>query len=219
MSDLRVPVAFAVLALCAILAAGAAEAQSAGRASSDSAASAADSTPATRPVRRSWTADRREFAVGDLITVLVDEFTLAAARTDNNAVDRRRRDAALSAGGQSQGKPLGDVSAAFGTSNDAESRQRGDATRENRFASEISVRITAVDPNGLLRIQGRKVVNVDKNAQEITLSGWVRPQDVGPYNTVASSRVGDAELLYSSKGNLGKPRGGIISRIVGAIWP
>jgi flagellar L-ring protein precursor FlgH len=207
------------LMLCVLMSTGSAHAQGAERAPTESSASAADTTVESRPARRSWTADRREFAVGDIITVLVDEFTLAAARTDDNAVDRRRRDAALGASAQAQGSALGDAAASFGTSNNAESRRRGDAVRENRFASEISVRITGIDPNGLLRIEGRKLVNVDKNSQEITLTGWVRPQDVGPYNTIASSRVGDAELLYNSKGNLGKPRGGIISRILGALWP
>lgn len=182
-------------------------------------ASAPDTVSYTRAPRRSWTSDRREFAVGDLLTVLVDESTLASARSDNNASLRRSNEASFGIGGSSGGKDLGGGDLSFGTENNAESSQRGGSVRENSFTSEITVRVTKVDPEGRLEVHGRKLVKIDKNSQEITLSGWVRPEDVSAYNTISSARVADAELLYGSKGNLDKPHKGIISRILGVLWP
>lgn len=183
-------------------------------------AQAADSAaPARRAVRQSWTADRRAFAVGDVITVLVDESTRASADKDNFATQSRRRDADFVVSGSGAAAALPAAGAGFGTRNDGDSRERGEAFRRSDFRGEISVRVVAVEPGGLLQVKGEKTVSVDKDRQEITLSGYVRPQDVSSGNVVESWRVGDAELVYSSKGSLGKPRGGILSRIVGLVWP
>jgi flagellar L-ring protein precursor FlgH len=63
-----------------------------------------------------------------------------------------------------------------------------------------------------------KVIDVDRNKQEMTLSGLVRPQDVDSRDVVESSSIADARLVYISKG-LDRPRSGILGRIVGIIWP
>ncbi len=172
-----------------------------------------------RPVRHSGTSDRRNFVVGDVITVSVDENTLATANQSNTASDRRRRNLDLSASGTGMMAALPPTGGGIGTGNDADSRQYGDAVRRNSFRGEMSVRIVAIEPGGLLQLEGKKAVNVDQNRQELTLSGYVRPQDVSPRNTVESWRVGDAEVVYSAQGSLGKPKGGMISRIIGAFWP
>ena len=177
------------------------------------------SVPQSRAARRSWTADRRDFVVGDIITVLLDEFTLASADLSDVAFDRRRRDVDIAVGGSGLAASIPATGAGFSTRNDADSRRRGEASRANQFRGEISVRVTEIGPNGLMRVEGEKLVAVDKNQQEIQLSGWVRPEDVSAGNLIESYRVGDAQLVYSSKGSLGKPKGGILGRILGAIWP
>jgi flagellar L-ring protein FlgH len=180
---------------------------------------AAQQAPAaTRAPRRSWTADRQDFVVGDVITVLIDEFTVATSNSGNSASDRRQRDMGLGVA-QSVSAAIPSISADVTSSTSAESSRRGEATQANRFQGEMTVRVTEVDPAGLLRVEGVKIVNVDESQQELSLKGWVRPQDVSPRNMVDSWRIGDAELNYAAKGSLGKPRGGIIGRILGAVWP
>ncbi len=173
--------------------------------------------PAPRAARTSWTADRRVYGVGDVITVLIDEQTLATATTGNFASDRRSRDM-LASGNQTISSSFPGASVGLGSVNDAESRQRGESVRRNRFVGEMTVRVVAVE-NGLLHVSGSRTTSVDKDAQEMTLSGWVRPQDVSYNNLVESWRIGDAEILYASSGRLGKPRGGFITRFIGWLWP
>ncbi|HET7274977.1 MAG TPA: flagellar basal body L-ring protein FlgH [Longimicrobiaceae bacterium] len=175
--------------------------------------------PSTRAPRQSWTADRRAFQVGDVVTVIVDEYTLASANQGTSSSDRRYRDAAVT-GGQSISATLpGRLGVDFGTSNEAESRSTGEALRQNRFQGEMTARVTSIEPSGLLKIEGTKVIDVDENREELTLTGWVRPQDVSAANLVDSWRIGDAEIVYRSNGDLGSPRGGFISRILGWLWP
>jgi flagellar L-ring protein FlgH len=166
--------------------------------------------------RASWTSDRRDFAQGDVITVLIDEYTLAASNQGDFSSDRRFSDLGLGVG-QSVVSSLPDVAAEVNTSNQAESRKQADATRQNRFQGEMTVRVVGIEEGGLLRVEGKKIVNIDKTTEELVLRGLVRPQDVSSANVVESWRVGEAELLYSSKRP--SPRGGFLGRILGAIWP
>lgn len=184
------------------------------------AAAQAPETPAAEETKRprySWTADRREFGVGDVITVMIDEYALASANRSDVAQDLRRRDLDLVAGGSAAGASLPSVDARVGSINDADSRQRGDAVRQNRFRTEMTVRVVGVEPGGLLRVEGSKVMRLDRGEQELRLSGVVRPEDVSTGNLVDSWRVADAELVYSTKGNT--PKGGFLGRILGALWP
>lgn len=178
---------------------------------------AAAPAPTARP-RASWIADRRAFVAGDVLTVMVDEFTLASANLGNLNSDNRRRqnDASVSLRMPSSGMS---GSVGLSSTNNADQQQRGEATRQNRFQSEMTVRVVEVLANGVLRVEGKKLVNVDKNRQEVALSGFVRPQDVGAFNQVDSWRVGELRLDYKHEGQMGTPRGGIIGRVVGWIWP
>jgi flagellar L-ring protein FlgH len=176
----------------------------------------ADSAGTVRKPQRSWTADRRDFAVGDIITVLVDENTAASANKATTATDRKSRkmgfDATLPA--PATGKNVG-----IQSNNDGDSRQDGRATRGNNFVGEISVKVVAIGKDGNLQVKGSKTVDVDKNKQTMTLSGWLRPQDVSTTDYAASSRVADAEIVYQAQGSLGKPRSGILTRVLGVVWP
>jgi len=182
------------------------------------AAQAPAATAPARAPRRSWTADRQDFVVGDVITVLIDELTVASANKGTSASDRRGRDLGLGVA-QNVVSSIPVIAADVSSTNSAESSQRGESTQANHFQGEMTVRVTEIDPAGLLFVEGLKLVDVDGSKQELSLKGWVRPQDVSGHNLVDSWRVADAELTYTAKGSLGKPAGGIIGRLLGAIWP
>ncbi len=214
----------AVAALLVVLSAGTVGAQTPARAGAPAAATAAATaaTPAAAPaptaptrIRESWTADRRGFVVGDIVTVLVDDYTISTAVKENLATDTRTRDLSADVSlPQALSKGAG-----LTAKNSADQQERGTARRENRFQNEMSVRVIAVGPNGLLQVKGTKSINVDKAAQDIVFTGWIRPQDISAANMVESNRVADAQLFYSSPGALGKPKQGLLSKALGIIWP
>jgi flagellar L-ring protein FlgH len=176
-------------------------------------------TPAAnRPSMRSWLGDRRDFAVGDIVTVLVDDYTITSAVKDDVAQQRRRRDLGASIDVDAGSKPTS-IDARIGTRNDGDTQQRGEARRENRFQSEMSARVVAVGPNGTYQIRGTRVVDVDKGKQDVAVTGWIRAQDVSAANTIESARIADAQVTYQSPGPLGKTKSGMLTRIVGLVWP
>lgn len=156
----------------------------------------------------SWTSDRRAFVEGDLLTVFVDERVLAAASADDYARDDRR------IGG----------SASFGSTRmsaridaDANSNERGVSQRDERFQTEITVRVLEVQ-GGNLRIEGTKSFQVDEHEQEVVLRGWVRPNDISGLNIVNAWRVANLEFLYESNGELIKPKRGMLQKLLGIVF-
>lgn len=169
--------------------------------------------------RISWTSDRREYVVGDVITVLVDEATLATAVKGQNGSDEQTRKNDIGIDPPKMGTtPMPSIDATLGMDKRSSSRQSGDAKRAVRFHGEISVRVVKVD-NGILQVKGQKLVDLDQNKQTLNFTGWVRPQDVSSTNVIASDRVADAQLVYSLTGAIGKTRGGIIGRLISVFWP
>ena len=168
----------------------------------------------------SWTSDRREYAVGDIITVLVSEATLASATKTQVGSDQQTRANDVGINPPKIGETaLPTIDADISMNKSSASKQNGAAQRGVNFRGDISVRVVAIDKSGLMQVKGTKLVDVDKNKQQLNLSGWVRPEDVNMQNFVASERVADISLTYELSGNLGKTRGGIIGRLITVFWP
>lgn len=181
----------------------------------------ADSLALQPAVRTSWTSDRMRFGIGDIVTILIDESTLASANlTDNNSEHRTKGFGLNITPPASPGAPSAAMDVSMSFNNNGDSRKSGEAVRKNAFSAKVSARVVAVSPTGMLQLKGKKTVNVDKNQEDVTITGWVRPQDINPgTNTVVSSRLADADVQYAQKGDLGKPRSGLLSRMLGALWP
>ncbi len=174
-----------------------------------------DSAPPAAAPRRSWVTDRRNFVVGDVITVLVDDYTISTAVKDNVASDTRRSNLGVTIRLPTSGTRSGGIDGR----NDSDTQQRGALRRENRFQNEMSVRVVATGENGLLQVRGNKNITVDKAQQNVVFEGWVRAQDVSAQNIVESYRVADATLSYNSPGPLGKTKRGLFTKIFGLFLP
>ncbi len=183
-------------------------------------AARADSAP--HRINLNWLSDRRSFAVGDIIKVSVEEFAQATANKGTVSQASRSRKMDLGASppdmGSTSSSPIGDIKGSIQSSDGGESRQSGQATRGTSYQGEIPVRVVEVTPEGMLKVKGAKVIDVDKNKQELTITGLVRPQDINSRDVVLSSSIADAQIIYKSKG-LDKPKSGILGRIIGIIWP
>jgi len=185
-------------------------------ASAQTAAQAQTSPPARSagpPVRSSWTSDRAPLRVGDVVTLLIDEYTQVSADRDEAASRDRGRELGLAASAQGTS-----ASGSARTNNDVERRDRGESSRRHAFQAEMGVRVVEIGPGGMLRLEGTRKVRVDKHEQEVVVRGWVRPNDVAVDNTVQSWRVAEAEILYTSNGSL-VSAGGMWTRLLELIVP
>jgi flagellar L-ring protein FlgH len=211
MNRLRLPLLFACgLALAAGLAPRGVAAQAAPGGATDTAA-----TPAPMRHRADWLSDGRALAVGDLLTIVVDEQTAASERVSRVASGDRDLSAGLNAGIATDAR-VGPVKG-FRSGVRNSSRDVGEASRRGDLVSLLTVRVVGVEPNGTLRIAGGKRVLLDGREQEVRVEGLVRPTDVERGNQVASARIAEATITYRGK-KIG-PTTGILGKILGILWP
>ena len=97
----------------------------------------------------------------------------------------------------------------------------GDADQSNSLEGTITVTIAEVLPNGVLRVRGEKWITLTRGEELLRVSGLIRPADIRPDNTVSSSKLGDARIRYSGKGQLGDSTGmGWLARFFnGPLFP
>ena len=89
----------------------------------------------------------------------------------------------------------------------------GAADQSNSLSGEITVTVAQVFPNGTMLVQGQKRVTLNRGDEFIQIKGLVRMADVGIDNRVESTRVADAQIAYTGKGDVARAsRQGWLSR-------
>ena len=81
--------------------------------------------------------------------------------------------------------------------------------------------MTDVLPSGLLVVQGEKWLTLNRGEEYVRIAGLVRPEDIAPDNTISSSRVANARIAYSGRGNLADANtmGWLAQLFVSPIFP
>jgi len=170
--------------------------------------------PPPAPARASWLTDSVDLAPGAVLTVIIDEQTTARERVTEVGSNRRSLRAQVSAEADGE-SALG--SSGLDSQWDNDSREIGEANRQGDLIGVLSVRVTSVTVNGIAEIEGRKTTTVDGREQTMTLTGFVRPEDVTSTNTVYSSQIANLAIEYQGK-KIG-PKLGILGKIISILWP
>jgi len=160
---------------------------------------------------RSFFSDRRAHRPGDIFTVLVTEASSvsAAAQTNTHKTDSAQVSVLDKTGTV---KPLSaTVGSNFGGG--------GDIERSDKLVANLAVTVLNVDDRGNLIVHGEQDIQVNNERQRIRLDGIVRAEDIGPDNTVPSSRVGSARIEFTGKGILARKQSpGLLNRILSWFW-
>lgn len=97
----------------------------------------------------------------------------------------------------------------------------GKSSQNNNLQGEITVTVSQVLPNGNLIIRGEKWITLNQGAEFIRLIGTVRPYDIDPDNSIASSKIANPRITYSGTGALAEAnQQGWLARLFnGPIFP
>ena len=79
-------------------------------------------------------------------------------------------------------------------------KSKGKSEQKNSLTGNIGVTVVEVLPNGNLVVQGEKLVTINQGDEYIQLSGIIRSRDVGLDNKISSSKVANAQIIYSGVG-------------------
>lgn len=142
-----------------------------------------------------WSAlatDRRAQHVGDSLTVVVYENSLA----QNSSQAGSQKNAQLSGQASSGVSPRGPAQVGVNSQYDSQA-QTG---RSGKLVAQITVIVDSVLPNGDLHVSGQQMLNVAGDKTKISVRGRVRPEDISSSNTVLSTRLADAMIDYDGSG-------------------
>jgi len=145
----------------------------------------------------SLAADRTAEKIGDSLTVLIQENSQASGSSQNT------RESGAGISGQSQGLKR---SGQLNLSGDYNYSTNGQNGRTGQLVATISVVVDGVLPNGDLHVNGEKT--------QIHLTGRVRRSDVSSNDTVVSTSLADATIIYGGPGlNGSDSKPGLFSRL------
>lgn len=152
--------------------------------------------------------------VGDILTVTLQEATEASKSAESSIT----KDNELSLPEPTIfGKSNIGLNASANWERDFEGQAEAD--QSNSLDGSITVTVTEVLPNGVLRIRGEKWISLTNGDEYIRLTGLVRPQDISPNNTIASNRIADARIAYGGTGDFDQANQmGWLARFFNSEW-
>jgi len=164
--------------------------------------------------------DRTARRVGDIVTVVLEEETDARKAAETNL--DKSFDMSMAAPTllghipTYRGEP---ISVEVAAERDFEGG--GDSSQSNELSGTLTATVVRVEPNGNLVIQGQKRLTLNRGDEYVTITGVVRPEDVGADNTVSSTRVASARISYTGTGALADSNTvGWLSRVFfSVLWP
>lgn len=162
------------------------------------------------------TSGTRASMIGDVLTIVLTERT-AATKSTSQSTDRN--------GSIGLTPPATGLFSLFAPSDVGASgtntfKGQGQTAQSNALSGEISVTIAAVYPNGTMLVRGEKQVTLNRGEEFVQVSGIVREADVGPDNRIASTRVADARISYTGKGEMARAsRQGWLQRFFSRVSP
>lgn len=162
------------------------------------------------------TSGARASQVGDILTVVLVERTQA---TKTNSA-KTGRDGGIGLTPPTTG-PLSFFSSSDVNMSGTQSfTGQGAAQQSNALTGEVSVTVVAVRPNGTMLVRGEKALTLNRGDEHIQLSGIVRASDIGPDNRIASTRIADARISYTGKGEIARAsRQGWLQRFFSMVSP
>jgi flagellar L-ring protein precursor FlgH len=166
-----------------------------------------------------WFGRGRNYQVGDIITVLLNEST-QAARTQNSEINRDAKNTLPSGFSTQVGKMSPFLNGIDLNNNAIDSKSKGQADQQASLVGSVAVTVIEILANGNLVIRGEKKLGLAEGTEVIQVTGVIRPEDVGPNSTVQSRRLANAQIAYRGTGDLANAtRVGWGTSLMHKLWP
>lgn len=156
--------------------------------------------------------DNKASAIGDLVTVHIIEKTTAINKASTQDEHSTRNTMKIDTGGASATE--------FDLGGGVKFSGKGSTGRSDQFSATVSCVVTEVFPNGNMRIEGQRRMQINNEEQYIVVRGLIRRDDITYNNTIVSSKIADADIIYTGQGGIDSGRQpNWLSRAFDNIWP
>lgn len=152
--------------------------------------------------------DRKAKAVGDLITVLIEETSTATKDGKTTSSKQNSLSGSLSFGHpKMDDRPTAWTNMSlpsYALDTKGSFQGAGSIQNNDKFVTKITAKVMEVLPNGNMLIEGKRMITLQQETVEMVLTGVIRPNDVAKDNTIQSSSIADAAIRYSSSGPIAR---------------
>jgi flagellar L-ring protein precursor FlgH len=151
-------------------------------------------------------ADKRAAAVGDILTVLVQENSTATKKNTTSTSKNAAQDASVSTFLYGAGSGVSALLSRGGSMPAMKYSSKnifdggGSIDNSQALVASVAVKVIDVLPNRCLVIEGQRETMFSGERQSATLHGIVRPEDIMSNNTIFSYNIADAKVEILSKG-------------------
>jgi flagellar L-ring protein precursor FlgH len=153
-------------------------------------------------------ADRKACRPGDIVTIIVSESANQTSSQKKKTATDSSTKASISQflyAGSKAGTHNGALpGTGFGGTSSFSGG--GEVSNSQTITARAAVLVTEVLPNGNFVIEGVRRMTFSGETQHIVLHGVVRPDDILPDNTVASSSIANARVEFITEGDLADAR-------------
>jgi flagellar L-ring protein FlgH len=158
----------------------------------------------------------RARTLGDMLTIALIEST-STSKSTNSATDR---DGSIGLIPPTAG-PLAFLNPNSIASNGQSSfAGNGSASQQSQLNGIVSVTIAAIYPNGTAEVVGEKQMALSQGDEWVQFAGRIRLVDIDADNTLPSSRVANARIIYTGKGAVQQAsRPGWLQRFFSVLSP
>jgi len=156
--------------------------------------------------------DIRAHQPGDLVTIVFN-FNVA-----QNSTSTMARSKAASAGLAAGTGIAGIGFLRFPSSVGGQSALNTSDVRANSqtFTSTMMATVQEILPSGALVVSGTQRIIINGKAQNMKVTGTIRPSDIDNTDSVLSSQMANVQLDFD--GNFGEAKKGILQQIIDWIW-
>ncbi len=153
---------------------------------------------------RGLSEDDRAGRLGDLVVIQIDESDSASHDSSTKLGKKSTSSYGVSGGlisALQKAIPSVDLNKIFGSDSSSTFDGQGQIQRQGKLSAMLPVRVRKILPNDDLYVEGTKVVMVGNEEHHLYISGIVRLADIRGDGSVPSSRVADAEIEYTGRGD------------------
>jgi flagellar L-ring protein precursor FlgH len=144
-----------------------------------------------------FSSDYKATRLNDTITILASVQTTAA---QSGTVDSERSLTSSSSITGLLGRTPSAVNPLLSGSSSSVLKGQGSTASNTTFSTTLTGQVIAVFPNGNMVVQAEREIFMNNQHENIIVRGMVRPGDIGPANTVASSSLSNLEIEMKGKG-------------------
>jgi flagellar L-ring protein precursor FlgH len=158
----------------------------------------------------------RARALGDMVTIRLIENTT----TSKSTAGQTQRSGSFGITPPTSG-PLDFLNPnALNASGEGSFNGGGTAAQQSQLNGTVAVTIAAIYPNGTAEVVGEKQMSLSQGDEWVQFAGRIRLIDIDGDNTLPSSRVANARVIYTGKGAVQQAsRPGWLSRFFNAVSP